>query len=83
MKSKTNWELLRKMKDSDIDCSDIEETDEKFWADAEDVYPTVNLSLKIDSDIANWINSFGDKSNIVINNILRSHYFTYNQMQKL
>ena len=83
MKTKTNRELLEKMKDSDIDYSDIEETDEDFWSDAEKVYPTVNLSLKIDKDVAKWIKSFGDNTNVIINNILRSHYYTYNKMKNL
>ena len=37
--SKTDWERLKNMKDEDIDYSDIPETDDDFWKDAEVVAP--------------------------------------------
>ncbi len=33
--SKTNWKKLHQQGDADIDYSDIPETDEKFWKEAE------------------------------------------------
>ena len=35
----THWEKLRLLKDSEIDYSDIPDSEEEFWADAEAVYP--------------------------------------------
>ena len=71
------------MKDSDIDYSDIAETNEDFWSDAEIIYPTVNKSFEIDKEIASWLDSFGENSNTVINNVLRSYYFTQNSIKNI
>jgi hypothetical protein len=40
--------------DSEIDYSDIPSTDQKFWEDAEILYPRkkVTIHLKVDEDIA-------------------------------
>ena len=38
--SKTNYKRISKLSDKDIDYSDIPETDEKFWSDAEVLFPT-------------------------------------------
>lgn len=56
MINKTDWEALKNMKDEEIDFSDIAETDEDFWKDAEIVLPTVNLSFEIEKDLADWLN---------------------------
>ena len=32
---KTDWKALAKMKDEDVDCSDIPALDDDFWANAE------------------------------------------------
>lgn len=49
--------LLSKMKDEDIDFSDIPETDPEFWANAKIDYPVIhniadeiNLNIKIDKN---------------------------------
>ena len=61
----TNWDKLNKMSDSQIDYSDIPETDNEFWSDTEMVYPhkKTKLTVTIDDDIALWLKQFGNKYN--------------------
>jgi len=81
--NKTDWSKLNNMSDNDIDYSDIQQTDYNFWSDAEIILPhkKVEIKLQLDEDIAVWINQFGDKSNIAINNLLRSYYIGIKQLQ--
>jgi uncharacterized protein (DUF4415 family) len=74
--SKTDWQKLSRQDDSEIDYSDIPETDEKFWEKAELVMPhkKVDYTLKIDEDIALWLKSKGTKSSQAVNNLLRAYY---------
>ena len=73
---KTDLEQLRNKPDSDIDYSDIPETDAQFWENAFVYVPhkKVDLTIKIDDDIAQWLNICGIEYNNVINNILRTYY---------
>jgi uncharacterized protein (DUF4415 family) len=72
----THWEKLRLLKDSEIDYSDIPDSEEEFWADAEAVYPQkkVSVRLKIDADIAEWLKKMGEDSDSAVNSLLRSYY---------
>jgi len=81
---KTNWDKLESLTDSQINYSDIPETNSGFWSDAEIVLPhkKVDLNIKIDEDIAIWLDKFGEKYNSTINRILRSHFSTYKQLSK-
>jgi len=80
----TNWDKLNKMSDSQIDYSDIPETDNEFWSDTEMVYPHIKtkLTVTIDDDIALWLKQFGNKYNNTINNILRVHFSTFRDLSK-
>lgn len=71
--TKTNWEMLASEDDDKIDYSDIEETNEEFWKDAELVHPQkkVEIKIKVDEDLANWLINSGDNSIQAFNNILR------------
>jgi len=82
--SKTNWNKLKNLTDSQIDYSDIPETNSEFWSDAEIILPQnkVDLKIKVDEDIAIWLKQFGEKYNNTINRILRSHFSTYKQLIK-
>ena len=75
--NKTNWERLKNMKDKDINYSDIPKTDADFWEDAQIVYgiKKKEITIKVDEDIAEWIEQFGENSDKTINYIFRS-YFT-------
>ncbi len=77
--NKTDWEHLKKMKSKGIDYSDIPETDYEFWEDAKVIYGNKKkeIVIKIDEDIADWIEQFGDNSNKAINNLLRSYYISF------
>ena len=84
MKTKTNWELLKNMKDSEIDYSDIPETDYDFWDDAKILIPQnqkVEVKIKVDKEIALWIKKFGKKSDVTVNNILHSYFDGLNNLQ--
>ena len=55
METKTNWKLLEKMNDSEIDYFDISETDFDFWNDANIVTPhkkKVELKIEVYEEIA-------------------------------
>ena len=82
--SKTNWNRLKSLTDSQIDYSDISETNSEFWSDAEILLPhkKVDLKINVDEDIAIWLKQFGDKYNNTVNRILRSHFSTYKQLIK-
>ena len=82
---KTNWNKLNKMPDSQIDYSDISETDATYWNDAEIVLPLkkTKLMIAVDDDIAIWLKQFGNKYNNTINNILRVHFSTFRELAKI
>ena len=63
--SKTDWNKLKNMSDNEIDYTDIPETQQDFWNDAESVLPPKknDIQLQIDEDIVNWIRGLGTESN--------------------
>ncbi len=71
----TDWVRLQKQAEGEINCSDIPETDENFWADAEIVIPErkVHLSIRLDEDIVEWFKQFGRGYQTRINAVLRSY----------
>ena len=66
---------LENMKDSEIDYSDIPETDESFWADAEVVMPRnkVHVSIRLDADIVDWFKKQGRGYQSRINAVLKTY----------
>jgi len=77
--SKNDFEQLNKVSELDIDYSDIPETNPEFWADAEIKYfnNKVDYTLKIDEDLANWLQKLGSSSNDAVNNIIRAYYLVH------
>lgn len=73
--SKTDWDRLRQMTDEEIDCSDIPETDARFWASAKLVMPEskVSLGVRFDRDIVNWFKSQGPGYQTRMNAVLRAY----------
>lgn len=73
--SKTNYKRINKLSDKDIDYSDIPETDEKFWSDAEVLFPTkkTHVSIRLDDDIISWFKQFGRGYQTKINSVLKSY----------
>jgi len=81
-KSESNWNKLMEKDDSEIDYSDIPSTDQKFWEDAEILYPRkkVTIHLKVDEDIAKWLKEMGDRSDSAVNSLLRSYFIGMNNL---
>lgn len=73
--SRTDMNRINKLKDSSINYSDIPETDEKFWEDAEIIFPSkkIHLSIRLDDDIIEWFKQFGSGYQTKINRVLRSY----------
>jgi len=72
--SKTNWQRLQKMKDKDIDTSDIPALDDDFFKRAEiSVPPKQPVTLRLDVDVLVWFKSQGQGYQTRINKLLRSY----------
>ena len=69
-------ENLDKIKDKEIDYSDISELDEAFWANAVIEYPEKKkpVTLRLDADVLDWFRSLGKGYQTRINSVLRSFY---------
>jgi uncharacterized protein (DUF4415 family) len=66
-------ERLRKMRDEDIDYSDIPKLDENFFKNAKVILPIPKeaISIRIDRDLLKWLKSQGRGYQTRINAILR------------
>jgi len=64
------------MRDEDIDYSDIPELDETFWKNAKLVVPPgkKQLTVRLDTDVLEWLKGQGKGYQSRINAILRSYY---------
>ena len=81
--SKTNFKRINKLSDKDIDYSDIPETDEEFWSDAEILFPTkkTHVSIRLDDDIISWFKQFGKGYQTKINSVLKSYITSIQKKQ--
>jgi len=72
------------MKDSSIDYSDISETDEVFWEDADIIFPSkkIHLSIRLDNDIIEWFKQYGSGYQTKINRVLRSYINTMRKKKR-
>jgi uncharacterized protein (DUF4415 family) len=73
--SKTDYKKINKLSDNEINYSDIPETDEEFWSDAQVLFPSkkTHLSIRLDDDIISWFKQFGRGYQTKINAVLRSY----------
>lgn len=72
--SKTDWKRLSKMKDKDIDTSDIPELDDAFFQNAElHVPPKQPVTLRLDADVLAWFKKGGQGYQTRINQLLRRY----------
>ena len=72
--SKTDWKRLPKMKDRDIDTSDIPELDDAFFQNAElQVPPKQPVTLRLDADVLAWFKEGGQGYQTRINQLLRRY----------
>jgi uncharacterized protein (DUF4415 family) len=75
----TDIERLRAMKDEEIDFSDIPRTTPEFWAKAvvrkglKPVFRKQQVTLRIDSDVLEFLRSEGEGYQTKINQLLRSY----------
>lgn len=72
--SKADLKRLDKMKDGDIDYSDIPELGDEFWRNARMLRPSKKkmISLRIDEEVANWFRKQGKGYQSYMNAVLRA-----------
>ena len=76
-KSGTDWKKLAKMKDADIDFSDIAELDDSFFEQAElHVPPKQAVTMRLDADVLEWFRQQGKGYQTRINRLLRAYMQT-------
>jgi uncharacterized protein (DUF4415 family) len=71
----TDWDRLAKMKDEDIDTSDIPPLDENFFKTAIIQMPEKKdiITIRLDRPIINWFRSKGKGYQTKINAILKTY----------
>ncbi len=71
---------IKKIKDKDIDYSDIPETDDSFWTSSELNMPVSKdrITIRIDYDVLKWLKSGGKGYQSRINAILRQYMDAHN-----
>ena len=78
-KSETDWERVRKMRDEDIDFSDLPELTPEMFANAvvrrnfKPVPPKQQVTLRIDDDVMDYFRKLGKGYQTRINQLLRAY----------
>ena len=74
-KSKTNWDKLYTMPDTEIDYSDIPPLKEDFFQKGELRMPKTKplISIRLDSDVLDWFKSNGAGYQTRMNAVLRMY----------
>jgi len=73
--SRTDWNILKKMSDKEVDFSDIPELDKSFFENAEIRMPQRKkaVSIRLDADVIDWFRKSGKGYQTKINAVLRSY----------
>ena len=73
--SRTDWNQLKKMPDSEIDFSDVPKLSKSFFARAQVRMPKRKkaVSLRLDPDVLDWFKHEGKGYQTKINAVLRSY----------
>jgi uncharacterized protein (DUF4415 family) len=74
--TKEEWDRFDRIRDEDIDCSDIPELDENFWKHARIMPPLIRktpVSIRIDPDVLAWFKGQGTRYQSRINAVLRAY----------
>jgi uncharacterized protein (DUF4415 family) len=73
--SKKRLKEIKKIKDKDIDYTDIPETDARFWASAKMRMPEnkKGVFLRLDPEVLRWFRKAGKGYQTRINAVLRSY----------
>ena len=74
-RGKTNWKKLARMKDSEIDTSDIPELDDEWFKRATIRLPRnkVTISIRLDEDVLTWFKKQGPGYQTKINEVLKMY----------
>ena len=74
-KSGTDWEKISKMKDTQIDLSDIPELKDSFFANAvlRMPEPKRSVSIRIDKDVLDWYKHLGSGYQTKMNAVLKMY----------
>ena len=74
-RGKTDFKRLRRMRDADIDDSDIPKLGKSFWKTAKLTMPEPKdrLTIRVDHDVVEWLKKDGSGYQTRINAILRSY----------
>jgi uncharacterized protein (DUF4415 family) len=80
-KSKTDWDKLNAMSDSEINYSDISELDEYFFKNGKLKKPKTkpHISIRLDPDVLEWFKSYGSGYQTRINAVLRMYMKAHKQ----
>ena len=72
---KTDFRQMRRMRDAEIDDSDIPKLDKSFWKAAKLTMPEPKdrLTIRVDHDVVEWLKKAGSGYQTRINAILRSY----------
>lgn len=72
---KKNLDMLKNIKDEDIDCSEIPPLDDDFWTNAKLVIPErkKSISLRLDKDILDYFKAGGRGYQTRINSVLKTY----------
>lgn len=73
--SRTDLKKLKRMRDEDIDTSDIPELDDSFWAQAVMGSPLRKrlISLRLDSNVIDWFKKRGPNYQTRMNQVLSAY----------
>ena len=73
--SRTDWNRLKAMPDSDIDVSDIQKLDKSFFDQAHVRLPQRkrSISLRVDPDVLEWFKHQGRGYQTRINQVLKAY----------
>lgn len=78
---KTDWDRLDRMKDEDIDTSDIPELDATFWKTARIVPAKTKTptTIRLDAEMLTWFKGQGKGWQTRINSVLQSYYNSHHR----
>jgi uncharacterized protein (DUF4415 family) len=76
--SKTDWKRLGKLRDDEIDTSDIPELGDDFFKRAQlHVPPKQAVTMRLDVDVLNWFKAQGQGYQTRINKLLRAYMLAH------
>ncbi|MGC9128254.1 MAG: BrnA antitoxin family protein [Acidithiobacillus sp.] len=73
--SRTDWERVDALQDSEIDYDDIPDLGPEFWAQAQvvDHGRKKPITIRVDQDVLEWFKSRGGRYQVLMNQVLRQY----------